>query len=113
MMKLMLIAALLLGGCANSPEKAVYQAHLAYDVALSGAVFYRDLPPCPAKPLCRDAEALATIQKADKVAYEALSSAQKVVRSPAATQSAMQTAATWASEAIAAFSRVVAIVKGE
>jgi len=100
-------------GCAapQSPAQAVFNAHLTYDAALSGAVFYKELPKCPAKPLCSDPAAVATIQKADNVAFEALSSAQKVVRQPKASQSALQTAVTWATEAIAAFSRVVAVTK--
>lgn len=111
-----LLLSLALAGCASgpkSPSQAVFQAHLIYDAALTGAVFYKELPKCPAKPLCSDPATVATIQKADNVAFEALSSAQKVVRTPTATQTALQTAATWASEAVNAFNRVVAVVKGD
>jgi hypothetical protein len=111
MKRLLLIAALFLAGCGATPQQKVFNAHLTYDAALSGAVFYRELPKCPALPLCHEPAVLATIQQADKVAFEALSSAQKAVRNPTATKTALETAATWASEAIAAFSRVVAVVK--
>lgn len=106
---------LLLPACASVPQgpaNVVYAAHLAYDAALSGAVFYKQLPTCPRTPPCKDLEVLATIQQADKVAFEALTAAQKIVRNKTSTQSAIQIAATWAQEAIAAFGRVVAGLKG-
>lgn len=106
---------LLLPACASVPQgpaNAVYAAHLAYDAALSGAVFYKELPSCPRTPPCKDPAVVATIQQADKVAFEALSAAQKIVREKTSTQSAVQMAATWAAEAIAAFSRVVAALRG-
>lgn len=113
------VVALSLSGCATvnpsgvdpkDPGKTVFLATLAYDAALSAAIVYQELPKCPAKPLCSDPNVVATIQTADKVAYEALSSAQKIVRSIDASHPALETAAAWASEAIGAFTKVVAFV---
>jgi uncharacterized protein YceK len=114
MKKLFLLLPVLaiLSGCGatlvTTPENKVFAAHQTYDAALTVAVTYKELPACAKtdSPVCSDAGVVATIQSADKVAYEALMSAQKVVRAPKATTSALQTAVTWATEAINAFKRV-------
>jgi hypothetical protein len=101
-------------GIGETPAQKVFAATQVYDAALTAAVAYKKLPPCNAAPrpvLCSDAAVVATLQKADTVAYEALKSAQTVVRTPTATQSALQTAIAWATEAASAFSRVAAAVK--
>lgn len=111
-----LAALVLLPGCATlgleaTPAQKVFAATQTYSAALSIAVAYKRLPACtaPTKPvLCSDASVVATIQKADNVAFEALSTAQKVVRAPGQSASGLQTAARWASEAVGAFSRITA-----
>ena len=102
----------LFAGCVSldTPQQKVFAATSAYNVALTPAVAYKQLPPCAPKPapiLCSDKSVVATVQKADNVAYDALSSAQKIVRNPAESPTAAQTAALWAQEAISAFTKIV------
>ena len=110
---LSLMFAVLLSACSTVPETPaakVFAATSAYNVALSAAVTYKNLPACgqPASlTLCSDKGVVATIQKADNVAFEALKSAQTVVRQTGQTETSLQTAVRWATEAIAVFSRVV------
>jgi ABC-type uncharacterized transport system auxiliary subunit len=110
---LSLLFAALLSACSSIPEspaQKVFAATSAYNAALSAAVAYKKLPACgqTASPtLCSDKGVVATVQKADNVAFEALKSAQTVVRQTGQTETSLQTAVRWATEAIAAFSRVV------
>lgn len=116
---LVAVAILALSACVTIPEKStpaqkVFAATGVYDAALTVAVAYKRLPPCTATPkpiLCSDAGVVATLQKADNVAFEALKSAQTVVRSTSSTQSALSTAVAWATEAANAFSRIAAAAK--
>ena len=105
MSKLFLALALVFAvtGCGTTPAQRVYNAHLAYDAALSAAVAYKEAPGA-------DKTVVATLQRADNVAFEALKSAQTIVRQPK-QESAWATAAMWAQEAVAAFARTVATVK--
>lgn len=118
MKKLFLVLLLFLTACASSPSgdttpaQKVFVATKAYDAALSLALAYRALPPCGSGPvICSDRAVIATIQKADIVAFEALKAAQGVVRSPTSSASAIQTALIWATEAIGAFSKVTNSLK--
>jgi hypothetical protein len=97
----------------QSPAQAVYASTATYDAALTVAVAYKNLPPCApsSPPICSDPGVVATLQRADNVAFEALSSAQRVVRVPGQSQSALQTAVQWANEAVAAFSRITATLQ--
>lgn len=114
-----ILAAALLSACATAgvgetAAQKVFAATGVYDAALTAAVAYKKLPACTAVPkpvLCSDASVVATLQKADTVAFEALKSAQTVVRSTSSSQSALQTAVSWATEAAGAFSRVAATIK--
>lgn len=95
----------------STPAQKVFAATQDYDIALSVAVAYKRLPSCHAQPkvvLCSEPSVIATIQKADTVAYEALSAAQKVIRSQNPNQSSLQTAVNWATGAVAAFSKITA-----
>ena len=118
-MKRLLVGLLTAGlvGCAavgdivsgGTPAQKVFAATGVYDAALSVAVAYKKLPACTLQPkpvLCSDASVVATLQKADNVAFEALSTAQKIVRTPASTESALAAAARWAQEAVGAFGRL-------
>lgn len=111
---LCIIALAALVGCATTetPQQKVFAATQVYDTALSVAVTYKRLPLCSPTtgPVCSDKSVVATLQKADVVAYEALKSAQGVVRAPAVSESAAQMAVRWATEAVAAFSRVTSLL---
>lgn len=116
---LVAVTMLALSACATlgtnaTPAQKVFAATGVYETALTVAVAYKRLPPCTATPkpiLCSDVGVVATLQKADNVAFEALKSAQTVVRSTSSTQSALSTAVAWATEAANAFSRIAAAAK--
>ena len=87
------IALVALVGCVSNTvgktaAQAVYAAHGAYAAALSVAVQYRRLPACGAPlatALCSDAGIVAQVQRADDVAFAALSEAQSLARTPGIT----------------------------
>jgi hypothetical protein len=69
----------LLSGCATGPTGTsqsvtsitpdqVYQLQASYVLARTGLVAYRQLPWCPAKPVCQDKTVARQMQKADAVA---------------------------------------------
>lgn len=114
MKKLIFVLAFALAGCSSisvpeTPAQKVFAATQMYDVALTVAVAYKELPSCdlPTAPkICSDAGVVETVKKADTVAYESLTAAQAIVRAPAPTQSALQTAVMWAQGAITAFAKI-------
>lgn len=107
---LVVAVTLALGACAttaDTPSQKVFAATQVYNTALTAAVTYKKLPSCEsASQPCSDKSVVATLQKADTVAYEALKSAQTVVRNPQSSSSSLQAAALWAQEAASAFGRV-------
>lgn len=115
-MKRLLTAAILavamLAGCATTPQnpqQAVYAAHGTYTVALTAAVKYKQLPACtaPTAPaLCSKPAVVAQLQKADDVAFTALSAAQRVVRSSSEGAGTIQTAIFNANQAVGAFAAI-------
>lgn len=87
----------------------MYAAHGTYTVALTAAVKYKQLPACTAPaapPLCAKPEVVAQLQRADDVAYSALSAAQKIVRSSSEGASTIQTAIFNANQAVNAFASI-------
>lgn len=106
------LAAAMLTGCATTPQnpqQAVYAAHGTYTVALTAAVKYKQLPPCDkpaAPPVCSKPEVVAQLQKADDVAYSALSAAQKIVRNTTESAGSVQTAIFNANQAVGAFAAI-------
>lgn len=121
MKKLLLIAAsFALIGCdtmllkAESPEQRVFATTSAYGAALTLANAYKALPECTmpnAPKLCAHNQVIQQVQTADKVTYEALTSAQKIVRDQGAHPEAKEVATTWAKEAVVAFQKIVSILK--
>ena len=87
-MKILILAAALavLGACSStpanpSPEQVVYKLHGDYATALTAAVAYKKLKPCDGStPICSDPKVVSQLQRADDMAYSALSAAQKAVR---------------------------------
>ena len=119
MRKTLLIGALLLSGCASSPEKIVYAAKVSFDGALLAANHYaEDLPRCSTTqaPPCSDQ---AVIDKANAAAHKAapiLDDAEKYVRAAAAaaanpkvTPPAAGTVAAQANLAAAAVSELTTV----
>lgn len=113
-----LLLAFALGGlgCATAPQtpaQSVYQVQGSYAAALQIAVTYKQLPNCaqPAHPvLCSDAKVVGQLQRADDVAYAALTSAQNIVRTPGAGAN-VQTAIVAAQQAAAAFASITATLQ--
>jgi pyruvate/2-oxoacid:ferredoxin oxidoreductase alpha subunit len=108
-------ACLTVFGCATKPQtpaQSVYAAQGTYAAALQIAVTYKQLPACVAggPVLCSDPAAVAKVQEADDVAYDALTAAQNIVRTPGAGLN-VQTAITAATQAIAAFDSITATLK--
>ena len=103
-------------GCATAPQtpaQSVYAVQGSYAAALQIAVTYKQLPSCakPAAPvLCSDAAVVAKLQKADDVAYAALTAAQNTVRTPGAGAN-VQTAIVAAQQATAAFASITATLR--
>ncbi len=95
-----------LAACAITPQtpaQAVYQIEADYAAALTVAVKYKQLPACgqPASPLlCANPPVIATLQKADDVAYAALSEAQTLIRTPGIGADKVQTAIATAVSAL-------------
>lgn len=106
-----------LGACAGtapqSPQQVVFQASQAYVVAAKGANVYLAYPRCTEPSttvLCSKPDVVAKIKVADNVAFTALTEAQTLVRLPTADQTTLQVAATWANEAIKAFTSVLKVL---
>lgn len=108
----LLIVALMLGACATAdkPSQQVFAIHQSYDLALTGAVAYRQLPPCatPAVQPCRDPVVLEQIRKADLVAKPAMDAAQSAVRTPSFGEDVAQSAITAARAAMTALQAIIA-----
>lgn len=121
LMGVALMAALAMVGCTSvgsgstdTPAKKVFAATSVYNGALTAAVTYKRLPSCEkpdAPAICSDKSVVATLQRADDVAAEALKSAQNVVRNPSASQSSLNAAVLWAQEAAQAFGRIAGSLK--
>ena len=83
-MKHLLVAlTLALASCTTTPDtpaQAVYAIHGTYATALTLAVKYKQLPPCPTTLVCSDAAVVKRLQSADDTAYGALRAAQDAVR---------------------------------
>ena len=108
--------ALLLGACASaisgqSPASRVYAAQADYNVLLSAAVRYVELPRCeqPAAPaLCSKASVVAEIRKADAAAAAAMTAARDFVRAPGATEAGASKYLSAALQAIGALRTILA-----
>lgn len=101
-----IVLAVLLAACASTPQtpaQSVYAVQGAYATALSAAVSYKQLPACaPTSPgLCSNPDVVLKLQKADDVAYAALTAAQNIVRTPGAGANAT-TAIAAANQAVQA-----------
>lgn len=110
-----LALAVLLSACVaglTRPDQRVFQAKTDYAVALTVAVAYRRLPPCPtATQICSDKAVVAQLQKADRVASAALDAAETVVRTPGFGASSIDGAITAANAALAAMVSITSTLK--
>ncbi len=101
----------LVSACASvtatlDPQQAVFAAKQSYAVALTAAVAYKRLPPCPtATKVCKDAKVIAQLQKIDDASAALLDGAETTVRSGGGN---VQMAITAAQQAVAAFTSITA-----
>lgn len=95
----------------SSPEQVVYKLHGDYAAALRVAVAYKNLPPCvtATTPICSEPAIVMQVQRADDLAFEALSTAQRMVRAP--PSGGVQRAVNLAIDAIGAFVAITSKLK--
>lgn len=95
----------------KGPEQTVYAAHGNYAAGLAIALQYKALPTCgpTVPPLCKDPKTLKELQDSDDKAFEALTTAQRVVRAGPGPKA--DAAATNAQKAIAEFRTKTSSVK--
>ncbi len=88
----------------QSPQQAVFAAKQSYAVALTAAVAYKRLPPCPTvTKVCSDPKVIAQLQKIDDASAALLDGAEATVRTGGGN---VQMAITAAQQAVAAFSSI-------
>lgn len=106
---LVLLSALLMVGCAKpeTPQQAVYQATVGYNVAATVALKYVSLPRCPAATICSKKEVVDVVKKSDTAAYNAVKAAEGAVRSPAFSEGTVSAVVVSATSAVSAFSAIV------
>ena len=101
------------GGCATAPQsasQAVYAAKSDYAVALTAAVAYKNLSPCPTpSKICSDPKIVHQLQVADNAAAALLDGAEVTVRAGGTNA---QMAVTAAQQAVAAFTSVTKLLGG-
>lgn len=107
------LAVLFLTGCASreaeTPTQRVFALQADYNALLALAVAYESQPRCgPGERLgCSDADVVAEIRRADNHAFDAIRTAQNLVRSPNARDSPVQLALAGAIEAVGLVRRIL------
>lgn len=105
-----MLAALALAACATqTPEKTVFELRATYDATvLAPAAHYAQLPTCPtAAPVCKQADAVTALQKADAAAATALDAAENLVRNNPKVDAHFAIAA--ATNAVSAVSAIITL----
>lgn len=64
----------------KTPSQAVFELKTAEGAAITIANQYKALPPCPQAVLCSDPQTVLKVDTADKVAREAIDTAESAVR---------------------------------
>lgn len=107
-MKKFLLLPFLLMAC-NKPETASQTVFLIegdYAAALRIELAYSNLPRCPAAKLCSDVSVIKKLQKADDIAYDAIQSVQRAVKTPGFDESRLTMAVASANALTSAFVRI-------
>lgn len=90
----------------QSPAQAVFAAKQSYAVALTAAVAYKRLPPCPTvSNVCSDPAIVSQLQKIDTASSALLDGAEATVRAGGGN---VQMAITAAEQAVSAFTTITA-----
>ena len=95
---------------AETPAQRVFALKSEYRAVLGLAVDYESLPRCPgaATPVCSEPAVVELLRRADRQAELALDGAERVVRSPAASQGAVALAVEAAGAAVAVLRQILA-----
>lgn len=92
------------GAPGMSPQQGVFAAKQSYAVALTAAVAYKRLPPCPTpSKVCSDPKVVSQLQKVDEASAALLDGAEATVRSGGGNAAMAVKAAT---EAVSAFTTI-------
>ncbi len=105
-------------GCTNSagvkttPAQGVFELKQNYEVALTIAVAYKQLPACGAgaPTVCSNPPIVKQLQLADSTASAALDAAENAVRDPNFDKGAAQAAIVAANQAVIALTQITAIL---
>ncbi len=94
---------------AETPAQRVFALKSDYRAALAVAVAYESLPRCPivTTSFCSEPGVVSLLRQADRRAELALNGAEQVVRSPAASESAVALALEAARSAVAVLRQVL------
>jgi hypothetical protein len=93
----------------QSPAQAVFAAKQSYAVALTAAVAYKRLPPCPTTTkVCSDPAIVSQLQKIDTASFALLDGAENTVRSGGSN---VQMAITAAEQAVQAFTTITSTLQ--
>lgn len=93
----------------KTPQQAVYAAKSSYEVALTAAVAYAELPSCEkTTPPCSDPKIVAQLKKAQPVARQALDAAESAVRTPGFGDDVVTSSVAAAQAALTAFVSITA-----
>lgn len=115
MKSLLVLSFLVLASCASmTPKQTVFQLESEYQLALTAAVAYKNLPKCGtagAPLVCSDAVVVAKLQQADSVAGPAIFAAQAAVRDPNFDKSKADAVLVAANQALAVLTTILAEVK--
>ncbi len=101
---------------AETPQQRVFAAKTDYKVALQLAVQYNELPRCEsgtAAIACSHTSVVEVVRKANDTARVALDEAERIVRDPATTDSALNLAVESATSAVRVFTAVVAEIQDD
>lgn len=112
MKRILAILILALEGCATTggdPQRTVFAIKGGYEVALTAAVTYRNLPACSAtvKLPCSDKAIVTQLQRAQPAARATLDAAEAAVRDPKFGGNVTDTAIVSAQAALRAFTAIM------
>lgn len=114
---LFLAPLIILAACAvqtKTPQQAVFQIESEYQIALTAAVTYKNLPQCGtagAPLVCSDPNVVAKLKTADAAASAAIFAAQNAVRDPNFDKSKTSAVLLAAEQALAVLTAITAQVK--
>ena len=97
----------------TNPQQAVYETKQSYELALTIAVAYDNLPPCLAgvKSICSEHSVKLKIKQAKDVAAPAIQAAENAVREPNFNASTQQAVIIAAQQAVIGLTLITAALQ--